>query len=570
MSDKQPETNTSPVDAKNPAPAEEEDDELSPLDKLHNAVLQGTFVEMAKGGAIFAIDENQKALVPSYEFGVEKPKPGARVELLVERPVKGFWAASIRKAEALRRWDELRALAAQQAVIEVPIIAANDGGLVADLGVRGFIPRSQVDLHRVDELQSFVNQTLQVRVIKFDERDGALILSRRALLEERKEELQAEALKSITVGEVYEGTVRRVMPYGAFVDIGGVEGLLHRSNLSWGRETPQDLLKPGDVVSVKVLDFDEKNKKLALGRKQLLDDPWKELAARFELGSVATGTVVSLAAFGAFVELEAGVEGLVHNTEMSWTERINHPKQVVKKGESVQVKILGVDTEERRLRLSIKQLQTNPWNELAERVKAGDVLTVKVARIADFGVFCELAPGLDGLLHANDISWSERVSKLAERFEIGSELQVRLLELDVEAGRASLGLKQLEEDPWETAARTAKVGTVLEVEVARIADFGAFVKITDKVDGLIHISELSEERVERVGDKLEVGQKLEAMVLSFDRAKRRIGLTIRADHMAAPPEPEPEEALAQEPEADPRATLGDILPESLKKKAKKS
>jgi len=408
-----------------------------------------------------------------------------------------------------------------------------------------------------------VGQTDTFRVLKFDARSGDVVLSRRALLEDALSVVRAKTLEKLEVGKKYEGTIRRVMPYGAFVDVGGLEGLLHQSNMTWGRESTAALLKAGQTIEVIVLDWDEANNKLSLGRKQLEEDPWEQLSGKYKEGDVVTGKAVSVAKFGVFVELAPGIEGLIHNTELSWTDRGNDTKRITK-GQDVEVKIIGIELENRRLKLSKKRLEESPWAAFAAEHKVGEKLTVKIARIADFGLFCVLTNELDGLVHANDISWTEKVN-LKDTFVPEQDIEVQILSIDAEAGRVGLGIKQLGDDPWTLAAQIASPGKTIEVTVARIADFGAFVTVAPDVEGLIHISQLSNDRVERVEDVVKPGQTLEATVVSFDLERRRIGLSLRSDAIVEKVE---EEAIPVEDEGSSRATLGDILPASLMKGVK--
>ncbi len=538
---------------------------INPLERFNNAVLRATYLEEAKNGWLFALEEGQKALVMREELA-EAPEVGAEFTLLVERQVKGYWGASLAKAQALMLWGKLERLARTGERIKGKVVAVNDGGLVVDVGVRGFVPRRQIDLHDVEDLAGFVGREEEFAIVKFDPRDANLILSRRSILEAGQAENRDAFVAGLEVGQTHHGVVRRVMPYGLFVDIGcGVEGLVHRSNLSWSRAQPAEMFKPGDTLKVQIIEYDAEKGKIGLGHKQVLDDPWQAEVDKLQVGALTTGKVITLANFGAFVELAPGVEGMVHNSEISWTERVTHPRQALKLGQEVEVKIIAIEVEERRIKLSIKQVAENPWLKLAERVKIGEKLMTKVARIADFGVFVTLEEGLDGLIHASDIAWGERVDKLGERFSKGQEVEAVLLEIDPEAGKAALGIKQLTEDPWEAARKVAKPGTRLEVTVKRLAKFGAFVELMPGIEGLIHISELSDERVQEVSEVVQIGQSLDAVVQTFDKEKRRIGLSLKAQ----PFEAEDFDASYQ-PAEEARTTLGDLMPEGLRSKGSAS
>jgi len=341
--------------------------------------------------------------------------------------------------------------------------------------------------------------------------------------------------------------------FGAFIDIGGVEGLLHKDNMGWGHESASDLFRPGDAIEVIVLDYDPERNRLGLGRKQLLDDPWKDEAAKFSEGDVVSGTVTSLADFGAFVRVADGLEGLVHVTELSWTERVNHPSDVLTVGQVVGVNVGSVDLLQRRLSLSIKQLQENPWQTFAATHKLGDHVKGKIVNVVDFGAFVEITPGIDGLIHVSDVSWTDRVDKSADFFKVGEEIEAAIIDLDVEAGRLGLGIKQLTSDPWDLAVAIAVPGKKIDVVITRTTDFGAFATIVEGVEGLIHISELREERVNRVTEVVKPGDQVNVLVTTFDRDNQRIGLSLKRDELGGDSEMK---SFTDEGGA---ATLGDLL-----------
>ncbi len=505
-------------------------------DELYNAFMTGKFVEQVEQGWLFDIGADEQALVPADDLAEGTTfAAGAEVELLVERPYAGHWAASVSKVDKLRKWDELVELAKNQSIVEGEVIGSNKGGLSVDIGLRAFVPKSQVDIHKVRDFSPYIGRVEKFLVSEFDEQRCNVVLSRRALLEEKREENREELIENLAEGQEYDGVVRNVVDFGAFIDIGGVEGLLHSSNMSWGRvDHPSELFRPGDRVRVVVLKYDENKDRLSLGRKQLLADPWEGITERYEEGQTVEGEVVSLADFGAFVAVEPGLEGLVHVTELSWTDRVNHPRDVLQMGAKVAVKVIGVNPEERRLSLSIKQLQDNPWNVVAEQMPPGTVVTGTITNIVDFGLFVEIVRGVEGLVHVSDLSWTEKIDDPSERWSVGDEIEVKVIDIDVEAGRASLGHKQLEDDPWERAAEIAVVGEKVPVTITRTTEFGAFAEIAPGIEGLIHISELAEGRVERVESVARQGQSFEALVMSFDRANQRISLSLKRDELDGP------------------------------------
>jgi small subunit ribosomal protein S1 len=501
-------------------------------EEYYNSFRTGAFTERTDDGFLFQVDDLE-VLVPEDDLPDDASfDEGEEAQLLVERPYGRRWAGSVSKVECLQLWDRLARLAENEGEVEGMIVAQNKGGLSVDMGVRAFVPRSQIDIHRVDDCSPYVGRTERFRVIEFDAKRCNVVLSRRALLEEEREEDRSKLLQTLEAGQVYDGVVRNVVDYGAFVDVGGVEGLLHSSNISWGRvDHPSELFRPGDEVKVVVLDWDPDRERLSLGRKQLLADPWKEIDADYSEGDVVEGKVVSLAEFGAFVEVEPGLEGLVHVTELSWVERIEHPREVLEIGQHVRVKVIGIDSEKRRLSLSVKRLEKNPWEKVADDFPAGTKLEGRITNVVDFGLFVEVVPGVEGLVHVSDLSWTEKIDDPAEHYAVGDTVEVVVLEVDVDAGRVSLGVKQLTDDPWDEAAEVAKVGEKIDVEITRVVEFGAFAEIVPGVEGLIHISELSEQRVNSAAEVVRPGQTVEALVMSFERGKQRIGLSMKRDEL---------------------------------------
>lgn len=534
--------------------------EQDPLDRLYNAIVEAPVLELVEDGVLFDIGADMPAFVAREEFLARGlPEVGHRATLLIERPWAGYWAASVQKAEKLVLWDRLEGLVKSGEPVEALVVGYNKGGLSVDLGVRGFVPMSQIDLHRVENPATYLGMRELFRVTEFNKKDGNVVLSRRVLLESGRDEKRGALLEKLEPGQVFSGVVRNLTKFGAFVDIGGVEGLLHRDNMSWGNESPSELLRPGDRLDVIVLEYDPERDRLALGRKQLLDDPWKDTASQFKEGDVVRGVVTNLADFGAFVRLAEGVEGLIHVTELSWTERVANPGDVLKVGQEVEVKVLQIDLLNRRIGLSLKQLQENPWQAFAAAHKVGDRLHGKVVNIVDFGVFVEVAPGIDGLVHVSDFSWTERIDKPGNRYKVGDELETLVLDLDVDAGRLGLGIKQLSADPWQLATEIAVPGKKIEVTIARLVDFGAFATIVDGVEGLIHVSEMRDERVQRPGDVVKVGERVQVLVTSFDRDNQRIGLSMKREELG-----DGEAGTARNyADQGAAATLGDLLKSKL-------
>lgn len=538
--------------------------EPTSFDELYNSVQKASFVEEVSDGFIFSLvgygDDAPQLVVDASEFNAERTVPEGEVEVLVERPWGGtYWSASVLKAEKLAMYSILEELAAEKKTLRGVIVGSNRGGLIADVGVRGFIPWSQVDLHRVNDASPYIGREEEFSVMEFDADKCELVLSRALLLKEELHQQTKLTRERLVKGEVFDGVVRTIKPYGAFVDVGGVEGLLHVTNMSWARvDQPDELFRVGDEVKVMVLDYDVKKDRLSLGRKQLLNDPWKDVSSKFNVGDVVTGSVVSLADYGAFVEIAPGLEGLVHVTELSWTSRVEHPSQLLEIGQEIGVKVLSVDTDERRVSLSIKQLTPNPWEVFAKNVNEGDILSGEVRNVTDFGAFIEVAPGVEGLVHVSNVSWTEKSIDPAKFFKIGATQEVKILSMDVESERLELGIKQLVNDPWADVEQVAKPGTKVPVVITRTTEFGAFAQIKEGIEGLIHISELSQDRVENVLSVVRVGQEVDALVLSVDRGSQRISLSLKRDQV--------DEELASSYSSDDdlaTSTLGDILREQL-------
>lgn len=531
---------------------------IHPDDAFYNSAQSGKFIKQEEDFYLFDFGQEKFAAIETWEFS-DSPEKNETLSFLVERPLGAYWAASHQKLEKLKLWDYLEGLAKSGQVIEGQILSKNKGGLSVDIGLRAFLPMSQIDIHRVEDPDSFIGKKSQFRVTSFDHDRGNIVISRRALLEEERAERHAELLEGLAVGKKYEGIVRNLTKYGAFVDIGGVEGLLHMSNMSWGRiDHPSEIMKPGDSIRVILLELDKKKMRLSLGRKQLLEDPWEKIVQKINVGDEYEGPIVSLAPFGAFVEIEEGLEGLVHISEIAWLAKFPHAKDAgLKVGEKVKVKVLGVDTEDRRISLSIKQLLQNPYEKLKEEYPMGTKIEGKISNITEFGIFIEIAPNIDGLVHQSDVSWTNSGKNFGENFKVGEMQEVRVLDIDIEAGRISLGIKQLSDDPWATVQELAKVGQKIDVTIMRIADFGAFAEVMPGIEGLIHVSELSEERVESPASVVKVGQVVNVLVTGFDRANERIGLSLKRDEL------EVDVVTSFDEMEGSASTLGDVLRDRL-------
>ena len=498
-------------------------------------VVQGTVVEVQTDYVLVDINYKSEGLIPINEFrmveGARSVKPGDVVEVYIDRVENenGMVVLSKDKADMLRAWNDISRAAENEELIEGTIIAKVKGGLSVDIGVKAFLPGSQIDLRPVRNMDIYIGKKYKFKVIKFNKKRGNIVLSRRALLEEERENLRSQTLDAMKEGSVVVGIVKNITDYGAFIDLGGMDGLLHITDMSWGRvKHPSEILNIGDEIKVQVLKYDTERERVSLGLKQLQQDPWEAAKDTYPAGTKLHGKVVSLADYGAFVELAEGIEGLIHVSEMSWTKRVKHPSQVVNVGDEVDVVVLEVDSANRRISLGMKQLQANPWIELKDNYPPGTIIEGEVKSITDFGIFVGIEEGIDGLVHISDFSWTKRVNHPSEMYTKGTQVRAVVLGVDIENERFSLGIKQLEADPWARIDDKYKIGTQHDVKVVKLADFGAFVEVLPGIDGLVHISQISHKRVENPKDVLSVGQEVKVKVLDVNADAERVSLSIKA------------------------------------------
>ncbi len=499
------------------------------------AVVNGTILRADPEHVLVDIGFKSEGLVPTWQFanskGIADIEPGQRVEVMVEEVENedGVVLLSKEKADRVRVWLNLAEAHEKDQPVEGVITGRVKGGLQVNLnGVNAFLPGSQVDLRPVRNLERVIGETHSFKIIKFNQRRGNIVLSRRALLEHERQSMREDTLKDLEEGAVVEGIVKNLTDYGAFVDLGGVDGLLHITDMSWGRiGHPSELFQVGDTVKVRVLRFDRDSERVSLGLKQTQPDPWQNVAQRYPIGLRMRGKVVSLADYGAFVELEPGIEGLIHISEMSWTKRVKHPSKVVAIGDEVDCLVLDVDEGERKISLGMKQIEPNPWTVLEQKYPAGTRVTGVVRNVTNFGVFVGIEEGIDGLVHVSDISWTEKIRDPKEMFKKGDELEAVVLRVDMENEKFSLGIKQMTRDPWEEIPNKYPVGTKIQGTVTSVADFGAFVEIEPGIEGLVFASEVGR-NVENVHDAIKQGQEVEALVVRVDAAEHKIALSIRA------------------------------------------
>lgn len=498
-------------------------------------IVKGRVVRISDDSVAVDIGHKVDGEVPASEFrspeGKITVKVGDEVEVYLDcfEDNDGEMVLSRERAELLRAWDRISEAFENNEIVEGLIMSRVKGGLSVDIGVKAFLPGSQVDLRPVRNLDKLIGQKFPFKIIKFNKKRGNIVLSRRVLLEQDREKLRGETLQSLQEGASLKGIIKNITDYGAFVDLGGIDGLLHITDMSWGRIThPGQLFEVGQEIDVKVLSYDESRQRVSLGYKQLLDDPWNRVAAKFEVGSKTKGAIVSLTDYGAFVELEDGIEGLIHISEMSWSKRIRHPSKVVSIGDEVEVIVLAIDQEQRRISLGMKQMEPNPWDIILEKYHVGDVIRGKIRNITDFGVFIGVEEGIDGLIHISDISWTDRIKHPADVFKKGDELEAKILAIDIDGEKFSLGIKQLTEDPFMTAADKFRPGSTLDVTVTKVADFGAFVKVAEGVEGMIHASELYTTANAKAGEVVKEGDTVTCLVLTCDTEERKFALSRKA------------------------------------------
>ncbi|MFT6068244.1 MAG: small subunit ribosomal protein S1 [Bacteriovoracaceae bacterium] len=495
----------------------------------------GNVISIGQDYVMVDIGYKQEGLIPVREFqnfdGTLKIKEGDEIEVYLEKLESklGNLVLSKDKAEILKAWDKISDACESGVPLEGTVVAKVKGGLSVDIGVKAFLPGSQIDLRPTRYLDKYIGKTMQFKVIKFNKKRGNIVLSRRAILQEERGKLRGEILSQIQEGMIVKGIVKNITDYGAFIDLGGIDGLLHITDMSWGRvKHPSNLLNIGDEIEVKILKFDSEKERVSLGLKQVQPNPWEVAPEKYQPGKVVSGEVVSVKDYGIFIELSDGIEGLIHVSEMSWTGAIKNPAKHFTVGEKIEAQVLEVDVENKRISLGTKQLQPNPWTDIEKKYPIGSKAKGKVKSVVEFGIFVDLGEEVDALVHISDVSWNKKAVNLVEQFKEGDEIEGMVLTVDKDNTKFCLGLKQLEEDPWKKIEERLPVGTVIEAEVVRVTDFGAFVELETGIEGLIHISELSEERVEKPEDVIKKGDTPKAMVISLDKDAKKIALSIKS------------------------------------------
>src|SRR5881296_1134658 len=495
-------------------------------------IVKGTIIEVRPKEVLVDIGYKSEGVISGNEFeDIKAVKVGDEIDVLIERleDKDGMVVLSKEKAEFKKNWDKILTICNEGGTIAGKVKAVVKGGLLVNIGVEAFLPASQIDIIPPKNLNTFVGNTYDFKVVKINQDRQNIVLSRRELIEQERNERRAKLLAEMTPGDIRKGTVKNITDFGAFIDLNGLDGLLHITDMSWGRiGHPSEILKVGQDIDVVVLDINREKERVSLGLKQKLTNPWENIETKYPVGARVKGKVVNLVPYGAYVELEPGVEGLVHVTELSWTKRIAKPSDVLKQGQDIEAVVLGINREEQKISLGIRQLETNPWDRALEKYPPGTRIKGKVRNLTSYGAFVELEDGLDGMIHVSDVSWTRKINHPSEVLKKGEEVEAVVLEIDKPNQRISLGIKQLTEDPWTNIDKYYKVGDLVTGKVTKLASFGAFIGLQHDIDGLVHISQVSEDRVEKIKNVLKVGQEVTARVIKIDKSDRRIGLSIKA------------------------------------------
>jgi small subunit ribosomal protein S1 len=501
-------------------------------DFREGSIVKGHVLEIRPREVLVDIGYKSEGVIPASEFDdMEDLQIGDEVEVLLERleDDQGMVKLSKEKAAHKQNWDKIVKVFQGDGLIKGKVKAVVKGGLTVNIGVEAFLPASQIDIVPPKDLQQFVGNTYDFKIVKVNDDRKNVVLSRRELIEQERAEKRQKFLDGVKIGSTVKGTVKNLTDFGAFIDLDGMDGLLHITDMTWGRlGHPSELLKVGQELEVIVLDINKEKERVSLGLKQTQKNPWDKIEERFPIGTNVKGKITNLVPYGAFVELEEGVEGLIHVSELSWTKRITRPSDVLNIGQEVEAIVLGVNKEEQKISLGVRQLETNPWDEIEHRYMIGKTVHGKVRNMTAYGAFVELEEGIDGMVHVSDLSWTRKINHPSEILKKGDDVEAVVIDIDKQNQRISLGIKQLEDDPWKIIDQRYKIGDVVSGKVTKLASFGAFVQLADDIDGLVHISQLSEDRVDKVKDILKIGQDVEARVIKVDRTERRIGLSIKA------------------------------------------
>lgn len=501
-------------------------------DFREGSIVKGRILEVRPHEVLVDIGYKSEGVIPITEFeDVENLEVGDEVDVLLERLEndEGMVVLSKEKAAYRQNWNKITGVFEGDGLIKGKVKSVVKGGLMVNIGVEAFLPASQIDIIPPKDLQQFVGNTYDFKIVKINDDRRNVVLSRRELIEQERSEKRQKFMDSVKVGDRVTGTVKNLTDFGAFIDLDGMDGLLHITDMTWGRlGHPSELVKVGQQLEVVVLDINKEKERVSLGLKQTQKNPWDQIEERFPAGQRVKGRITNLVPYGAFVELEEGVEGLIHVSELSWTKRIMRPSDILSVGQEVEAVVLGVNKEEQKISLGLRQLEPNPWDEIEKKFTIGSRVKGKIRNMTAYGAFVELEEGIDGMIHVSDLSWTRKINHPSEIFKKGDEIEAEVIDIDKTNQRISLGIKQLTEDPWKNIDQKYKIGDLVKGKVSKLASFGAFVQLQDDIDGLVHISQLSEDHVAKVKDVLKIGQEVEARVIKVDKIERRIGLSIKA------------------------------------------
>jgi len=512
---------------------------LADADKqfVEGTVVKGTVIDVRQNEVLVDIGYKSEGLIPKYEFmEPESIVVGTELEVLLEKieDENGMVVLSFEKAEQKKNWDKIVLLCNEGGTIEGKVRSKVKGGLTVNIGVEAFLPSSQIDVIPPRNLDDYVGKTFKFKVVKINQERKNIVLSRRELIEFERDDRRRALLGEMKVGEIREGIVKNLTDFGAFIDLDGLDGLLHITDMSWGRiNHPSEMVKVGAKVEVMILEIDREKERVSLGLKQKQRNPWDDIALKYPINSKVRGKIVSVVPYGAFVQLEEGIEGMVHVSELSWTKRIARASDVLKVGDEIDAMVLEIKRDEQKISLGTRQLESNPWSEVAKKYPAGTKVTGKVRNLTNFGAFVEVEEGVDGMVHVSDMSWTRKVTNPTEIVKKGQTVEAVVLEVDAANQRMSLGIKQLTEDPWRNIDQHFRMGDLVTGKVVKLASFGAFVELAGGLEGLVHISQIREERIEKMKDVLKAGDEVNARVIKIDNAERRIGLSIKAANYSA-------------------------------------
>ncbi|MBX3438326.1 MAG: 30S ribosomal protein S1 [Planctomycetaceae bacterium] len=524
-----------------------------------NEIIEGQVLSISGDEVLVDIGYKSEGIVTldEWEDGEELPHVGDTIQVLLEEVEDdyGLILLSKRKADRVREWEEVTSKHKEGDVVTGHVVRKIKGGLLVDIGVNVFLPASQVDIRRPPDIGEYIGKDIQCVILKIDDSRRNIVVSRRKLIEDQRTEMKRKLLSEIQERQLRKGVVKNIADFGAFVDLGGIDGLLHITDMSWGRIShPSEMVKIDDQIEVMVLNIDRDREKIALGLKQKFPSPWDNVETKYPVGSRVKGEVVNVMSYGAFVKLEDGIEGLVHISEMSWTKRVNHPSELVNIGDEVEVMVLGINTDKQEISLGMKQIQPNPWDDVSQKYPIGARVKGTVRNLTNYGAFIELEEGVDGLLHVSDMSWTRKIAHASEILKKGDEIECIVISVDEDRKRIALGLKQLDDDPWEARIPDKyKPGEIITGKVTKITNFGVFVELEDNLEGLLHVSELADHKVENPEDEVSVGDEIEVKILRVDIDDRKIGLSRKLD---APIEPM-ESSSSPEPQVELKGGMGD-------------